>query len=1073
MENDVIKITGNDSGQTAIYDVSGIVIEKGLSFQGINGRPILTCLYCQYMFGLSEQRTKESIVASFSNLQFYSNESAKVYPVEIKGLQATNIAVLQIVNCSFTGVTYPILYMCDKSIGCHLLVENCTFIASRRCIRADGNGMLRITINDNVFLGSSGYSISALVLSTYLPVYEMKKLQLYVKRSSFSYFQAAFNLSTSLIRYGDIQIKNCSFKNNMLLLKRLHVAYLGGAAITLYNYVKPLPRSLIQLLVSDSEFSNNTGHCSGAICIKSFKNKVKVFLTRTNFKDNLSMSKGGALSTDGGADVRIRSCTFLNNVCTTLRVGYLGTWINGVGGALAFVPIYAQQEIASDISIRNSVFVNNSAVHSGGSIFSGMMLIRLQNVLLVGPENSRIKPIEGDIITSRYAARFSNVTVVVRNLDNTVMPVKLGEYFGIYRTYKYYALSVDRKSKFLCAEGSVILINQFKMITYPRSYSMFNMYCRACAENSYNLGGSAFRNLSIHKAKCLACPYGANCFAGVVRSKSGFWGFEIPGTREVKLIRLPRGYGCANSQCMRFNSCAVNREGTLCGKCRAGYSESTFSANCVPNAQCGQWFLWSISLLLVIGYVLFFFYKKTLIKSMKGLLYHLLTFRKRTDREIPLLSDHSEETPWANFWSSRTDREENSVEPFTDENVLLHNIDEARAQGGVDLTIEETGQDDFFFDSLVKIVFYFYQAAAVIKSSDTHEMEGRFHLLAATVERVFNFELVPSGGRYSCVLENLTPLSKIWLSVSLNASIFLVLGLVWLLKRVRKRGNNGNANTRRCKSSPLVIVFLEIFLFNYAFQTKTILKLLNCVNVANKTVLYIQGTVACYTKWQYAVIVIGCIWVIPFCLFLLVAAKLIRSGHLKANYVIVCCIFPLPSLVFFFILTRKQSAYTRCPTAPSQLYLIRLLAGPYKNPYGYWEGVYTLRRLILISLCTFIAEPLSKIYSLIIVQLIFLIHHLQIKPFKQCKANLCETISLGSLTFISCMKLFFMYSYITATKVPHDRQLFLRLSSGIEATMLLFVPGILVSLLAVVFISKICHLVLTLSKKLAFFKKQQ
>ena len=653
MENDVIKITGNDSGQTAIYDVSGIVIEKGLSFHGINGRPIITCLYCPYMFRLNEQRTKESMVVSFSNLQFYSNESAKVYPVEIKGLQATNIAVLQIVDCSFTGVTYPILYMCDKSIRCHLLVENCTFIASRRCIQADGNGMIRITINDNVFLGNPGYSISALVLSTYLPVYAMKKLQLYVKRSSFSYFQAAFNLSTSLIRYGDIQIKRCSFKNNMLLLKRLHVAYLGSAAITLFNYVNSVPRSLIQLLVSDSEFFNNTGLCSGAICIKSFKNKIKVFLIRTNFKENLSVSKGGALSSVGGADVRIKNCTFFNNVCTTLRVVYTGTWVNGVGGALAFVPIYAHQEIVSEISIWNSVFVNNSAVHSGGSIYSGMMLIKLQNVLLIGPENNRIKPVEGDIITSRYAARFSNVTIVVQNRDSTVMPVKLGEYFGVKRSfnknYKYYALSVDRKSKFLCAEGSVTLTNQFEMITYPRSFSMFNMYCRPCAENSYNLGGSAFRNLSIHQAKCHACPYGANCFAGVVRAKSGFWGFEIPGAREVKLIRLPRGYGCVNSQCMQFNSCAVNREGTLCGKCKAGYSESTFSANCVPNALCGKWFLWSIALLLVIGYVLFFLYKKSMIKSMKGLLYPLLAFRKGTDREIPLLSDHSEETPWEDF----------------------------------------------------------------------------------------------------------------------------------------------------------------------------------------------------------------------------------------------------------------------------------------------------------------------------------------------------------------------------------------------------------------------------------------
>ena len=61
-----------------------------------------------------------------------------------------------------------------------------------------------------------------------------------------------------------------------------------------------------------------------------------------------------------------------------------------------------------------------------------------------------------------------------------------------------------------------------------------------------------------------------------------------------------------------YGLCAKNRVGTLCGRCKEGYSELQQSTECVLNEQCGIVNNWTaVVLLLVFGllFVLFFMFE--------------------------------------------------------------------------------------------------------------------------------------------------------------------------------------------------------------------------------------------------------------------------------------------------------------------------------------------------------------------------------------------------------------------------------------------------------------------------------
>ncbi len=65
---------------------------------------------------------------------------------------------------------------------------------------------------------------------------------------------------------------------------------------------------------------------------------------------------------------------------------------------------------------------------------------------------------------------------------------------------------------------------------------------------------------------CIAIP------GGVLAARHTFWGYHISGGSGYSFLKCPPGYCCDSREtmCESYDSCAVNREGFLCGRCKQG-----------------------------------------------------------------------------------------------------------------------------------------------------------------------------------------------------------------------------------------------------------------------------------------------------------------------------------------------------------------------------------------------------------------------------------------------------------------------------------------------------------------------
>lgn len=68
-------------------------------------------------------------------------------------------------------------------------------------------------------------------------------------------------------------------------------------------------------------------------------------------------------------------------------------------------------------------------------------------------------------------------------------------------------------------------------------------------------------------------------------------------------------------------------------------------------------------------------------------------------------------------------------------------------------------------------------------------------------------------------------------------------------------------------------------------------------------VLFVDGTITCYTTWQYAVALYAVTCVTPFCLILAIGPELLRTGRLSLTEFFIGCLCPLP--VLFVCLYRR------------------------------------------------------------------------------------------------------------------------------------------------------------------------
>jgi hypothetical protein len=92
----------------------------------------------------------------------------------------------------------------------------------------------------------------------------------------------------------------------------------------------------------------------------------------------------------------------------------------------------------------------------------------------------------------------------------------------------------------------------------------------------------------------------------------------------------------------------------------------------------------------------------------------------------------------------------------------------------------------------------------------------------------------------------------------------------------------------------------------YASSTQLCLSLLHCVPVGVTQVLFLDGNIKCYQKFQYFLLAYMISSILPFCLVPVLGSYLLKFGRIGVKQFCAACIFPLPFCCYWLYLLLKD-----------------------------------------------------------------------------------------------------------------------------------------------------------------------
>ncbi len=262
----------------------------------------------------------------------------------------------------------------------------------------------------------------------------------------------------------------------------------------------------------------------------------------------------------------------------------------------------------------------------------------------------------------------------------------------------------------------------------------------------------------------------------------------------------------------------------MCGRCADGFSESLFSTDCKPNSECTFKSMFP-ALLAIYGllYVGFFL----------------------LDREWAAAVKMASPLKWTCF-------KKKSEEP------------------------KEKGKKAYG-----TIFMYFVQVAALLQIDISYSREPNEELEdnVDLISSVFQFDSLGISFVNSCMLDNVTPAYKVGLKAGFIGYLFLLLAILYLIGRiiwslVSSCCSKGITCNDTCCRIPFETRFLTtlvmLTLFTYEFLAENLLSLVHCVKLKSQseTVLFLDGTISCLQPWQFIVIGLVGIYVVPMFLII-------------------------------------------------------------------------------------------------------------------------------------------------------------------------------------------------------------
>ena len=611
-------------------------------------------------------------------------------------------------------------------------------------------------------------------------------------------------------------------------------------------------------------------------------------------------------------------------------------------------------------------------------------------------------------------------------LENTSM-ISLDPNRGTYPTLDISNggfVAVDEKSEMKCSEGQKLLLENGTHFVYTEkdnSFCLLNVTvlkysCRSCSPGYYSLQKGVSRGLFVNSSvQCLPCPFGATCIESNIATKPDFWGYlESSHTESLQFITCPENY-CPSTVSTGYNSCRGNRNGTLCGNCAEGFTETLFSTECRKSTKCNDYSVWIVTILLTMALSLYLLIKPPILHILGN---QILWFTKR-----------------------------------------------GQNQASEDLGAVDDGEHSV--SGYIKITFYFYQAAETVMVGPVEELVGKIPLIHFIIS-AYNFHVQSVNQGLGCPFAGLTAVTK---ELVLSVTVFLTMANLVVIYAV-----HSVINVFMSKEKPAIIhymaVVMEVLLLGYERLAETALKLLHCVPIGSGKWLFIDANVPCMQWWQYLVLAYIVIFVVPFIIVLFCGSSKLYRSSITATEFLAACMIPLPFLIYWFvkgILKRKRQDSTRMQVVNHDV--LEILHGPFRPPNSgdggtlYWESVLIGRRLILLVCEAFIADMMLRMVSMATACLLITLHHVLKNPYRKPMANKAETLSLVTLSVIAIINLTkaTLLSFGITSDGPSKP--YMEALEWFELCALAFVPALVFILVIFAIVSQLARLVLFLMNR--------
>ena len=484
--------------------------------------------------------------------------------------------------------------------------------------------------------------------------------------------------------------------------------------------------------------------------------------------------------------------------------------------------------------------------------------------------------------------------------------------------------------------------------------------CSLCFPGFYSLQRGSSHGLIVNETfYCLPCPFGATCEQSNVAAKPNFWGYRVSKHPASSLRFIP----CPQNYCQRpklksqaYNSCYGNRNGTLCGSCAAGFTETLFSTECEKVSKCSNYWVWILAVLSTTGIALYLLIRPPILGFLRR---QILWFCKKKDIDITDDSDQAS---------------------------------------------DRSGRDHDF--GYLKIASYFYQVFESVVVGHTESALRKVPFIRVVVDG-FNFQVITFHRRIGCPFAGLTAVTK-ELILALPVLITMIeVGLIYCL--------HCGINLMRRKEKPTLIhymaVVMETLLLGYERLAETSLKLMHCVTIGSEKRLFLDGNIQCWQWWQYVLLVFNLIFVVCFMFVIFWGSFKLREGSISSRHFLCACFLPLPFLIYwgFKYVFRRREALD--PPEVHDDDVLKILHGPFRSPSDndtgtlYWESVLIGRRFILLTLNAFIEDSMFRMVLISTACVLMTLHHFAKKPYRYQSANVAETTSLLTLAVISIMNL--------------------------------------------------------------------